>query len=231
MSKLPQFSSERFFAVLLVAAVAFSYFWVALPGLSKYSLQLFALCLAGFFVLRRLSGARLHHLLPGQLSFDLLLITIGFLVFIGATGAIGSPFFPLSFLYLFALVFSSSARVSIPVMGAVLLFFYALTPALTWSQLPSLLSIPLLLILFLLGKSQYQQSQTTQVLLEQESETLTIVSHTASTLEAFLSSFMLPKLDSLENLSKRNSATLQELSSQISLLKSEVEKLLKRAST
>lgn len=229
MPQLPRFTSEKAFAATLIAAVVLSYFWVVVPTLSQYSTQLFALCLVAFLVLRRLSGARWAHVLPDQLSLDLLVLTIAFLVIIGATGALNSAFFPLSFLYFFALVFSSSPKVSIPTLGAVSVFLYATTTGFGLTEGMSLASLIGLFLLFLVGKVQYSKVTQTQILLEQETETLTIVEHTAGTLQEFLQGYLAPKLTALENLSQNNAATRDELASQVSLLKTEVEKLLKRA--
>ena len=222
-------SAERLYTISVLLVVGASYFWVVVPEISQYSLQLFAVCLAVFLLLHRRNGGTIRKLFPQHLSVELLLITAAFLVLLGSTSGILSPFFPLTFLYIFALVFATPSRTSIPVMGALVLFFYALSPELSMRNLVTLGSIPLMVLLLLLGKSQYHQVQTTQILLQKETETLSIVESSASTLESFLQDYLYLKLAALEQLSQQNATTMKELTSQISLLKTEVEKILKRS--
>ena len=112
--------TSRFQAILLVAAVALAYFWLQVPALSRYSLQIFAATVFVFFVIKRLKKAKLWHVLPESMSLEMALVTFAFLLLIGATGNIESHFYVLTYIHLFLLTLTTRVSTAISTTVAVM---------------------------------------------------------------------------------------------------------------
>lgn len=152
----------------LSAAVFAAYVWLSFTSLAQYSLQVFALCILLYFVLKKLNDAAVWEILPTTAVDEMTLVTFAFLILIGATGGDESVFFPLIFIYLFFLSMTMRVATAITLCLEVLLFLYALSPS------PSLLlvNIPIVMTFFLFAKYQYDQAKTKQTIIEIESNEL-----------------------------------------------------------
>lgn len=152
----------------LSAALFAAYVWLSFSSLAQYSLQVFALCILLYFILKKLNDAAVWEVLPTTAVDEMILVTFAFLILIGATGGAESIFFPLIFIYLFFLSMTMHLATAITLCLEVLLFLYALSPS------PSLLlvNIPIVMTFFLFAKYQYDQAKTKQTIIEIESNEL-----------------------------------------------------------
>lgn len=159
-------------AVSLLLAVALAYLWLQVPVLRDHSLQIFAVMMISFFVLKRLRKAKLWHIAPEPGSWELSLITFSFLLLIGATGNTDSIFYPLGFLHLFFLVLASTVPTAIVATTGIMLFHYAMEPSFNLGHLQVLITLPTMLVLFIFTKYQYDQSRFKQNLLKEEEKVI-----------------------------------------------------------
>jgi len=158
-------------ALLLLALLA-AYIWLQIPLLASYSLQAVALATLLFFGNRILQKKNIRHWLPDQGSLDMVFITFGLMILIGATGNLHSPFAFLMYIHLFVLVMTSAASTSIIVGCATVLFHYALTPTLQPQDWSTLLTIPIVLFIFLFAKEQYEEVATAKKTISNEEDQL-----------------------------------------------------------
>ena len=216
--------TSRFQAILLVAAVALAYFWLQVPALSRYSLQIFAATVFVFFVIKRLKKAKLWHVLPESMSLEMALVT--FLLLIGATGNIESHFYVLTYIHLFLLTLTTRVSTAISTTVAVMIFHFMLTPGLDLGELNSVLTLPVLLTFFLFAKRQYDEVQLEKTLLAKETAIAESFSSAEHNLETFITDFLKPKLRSLQQLAAKDNTSAKEVATQVSLLESEADKVL-----
>ena len=85
--------SARYHTLVLLLAITLAYLWLQVPVLRTYSFQIFALFLAGFFIVKRFKKAKIWHILPDAASYEITLLTFSFLLLIGATGNTESYFY------------------------------------------------------------------------------------------------------------------------------------------
>lgn len=187
-------------AVSIVVAVALAYLWLQVPLLREYSLQIFALMMVVFFVIKRLRKAELWHIAPEPGSFELTIITFSFLLLIGSTGNTSSIFFPLGFIHLFFIVLATTVPVAIVATASVMLFHYAADPRLGIELVQTLITLPIMLALFMFAKFQYDQSKYQEKVLEKEKSVIDTLSREEQVLESFVTSFLRPKLQELHKL-------------------------------
>lgn len=158
--------------ISLMAAIALAYLWLQVPALRDHSLQIFAVMMVGFFVIKRIRKAKLWHIAPDRESWELSIITFSFLLLIGATGNTESIFYPLGFLHLFFIVLASTVPTAIGATAGIMLFHYAIEQSFTFSDLQTMISLPIMLVLFIFTKHQYDQSQFKQNLLKEENKAI-----------------------------------------------------------
>jgi len=212
-------------SVLLLGAIAVAYIVLHIPALSGYSLQVFAGSLVLFFILKRIKRAKLWHILPDKMSLEIGLLTFAFTYLIGATGNTHSIFYPLSYIHLFLLIFSSTPLTSVSTIIFLMLFHYSLEPNLSIEEVGSVLSLPVIGMILLFAKKQYDEVHVKEVELEKELVKLDKTSQKERSLEGFLAGFLSPKLHMLQQLLKDPDTTKDTVLKQLSLLESEVEKL------
>lgn len=110
--------------ILLFAAVAGVYVWVATPGLSQYTLQLVAVLVLAFaaahFFKKKSQPIRTH------ISLDLTLLTAMILLLITETGALASPFFFMLYFLLFVVAFVYEIEATLVLTGTLILYFFIL---------------------------------------------------------------------------------------------------------
>ncbi len=224
----------------LSAALITAYIWLNVPTLEQYSLQVFALCILLYFILKKLNDAAVWEILPTTAVDEMVLVTFAFLILIGGTNGTESIFFPLIFIYLFFLSMTMKLPTAIALSLEVLLFFYALSP----SPIPSpiLINIPVVMTFFLFAKHQYEQAKEKQAIIEIESNELTSyqiylqqkdheldqandkIWGWVEFLNSFVFSFLQPKIDNLIEMVDYPQ-NRQAVKGQLTLIRLELEKL------
>lgn len=210
---------------LLALAIGLAYLWLMTPALEKYSLQAMALVVLIYAAVKIATRAKFWQILPTRMSIETALATFAFLLLIGSTGNLASWFFPLSYIHLFFIIFSSQIGTSIIISMLILLFHFALNPALNQHELVSLATLPIVMLFFLFARKQHQEVITDQYIITQSEQELAEVNYDANAMEKFLVEFLSPKLDQLKELSNYpgNSPTIY---GQITIIKIEIEKLM-----
>lgn len=223
--------------ILLLLTIVTTYLWLTHTFLKDYSLQLFALLIFLFLIIKRTKNAKIWYILPDKISAEMALLTGGFLLLIGATGNLSSIFFPLTYVHLFFLVLASHPITTAFTTIGVLWFHYSLTPNLLPEDISVLTTLPLLWLIFMFAKHEYDETQVQKHIIETEEIQLERLSGAEQTLEKFMTQFLQPKLNLIEEeLNKREKSkdsdkdesaiTLKDVSIQLSLLKNEVSKII-----
>lgn len=214
--------------ILLAASIGLAYVWLQIPELTFYSLQAFGLTVIVYFGLKRVSQAKLWYLVPAHSSLEMVVATFAFLLLIGSTGNLSSPFYSLTYIHLFLLVFSSGYKTSSITTGLIMLFHYSLSPENFISVSGSILSLPIILFFFLFAKSQYEEVIREKSIIAADEATLTDLEGQTLDLEVFLNEFVSHKLQQLRALANDPITNKQALLGQISLIEIEVEQVLSR---
>jgi hypothetical protein len=179
----------------LIVALALAYAWMVLPELRGYSLQLASLGLVLFFVLKRVSRSRLHHILPRPDSLEAAILLGVVSLGIGATGGLASPFLPVYYLLLFITVLTLSLSSNLVALAGMSLFLWGTTPhPLASIQLIELVSLPFLLPLMVFARMQFDEAKEQKYLAEQEE---ILLDEQEEQVVEFLSSHLHPKLQGL----------------------------------
>lgn len=217
----------RFFEpVSVVCSLLVAYVWVTLPALRGLSLQLTTLTLLVFFVMKRLSHSRLHHILPKPESLETALLVGTVALGVGATGGLTSPFLPLFHLVLFASVLSLRLTTNLITMLGLTVFLWATSQqplsANAWIEL---LSLPFLLPLMLFARAQFDEVRELRYLAEQER---TVLQTEEKEVEQFLRQFLHPKLIWLLHTIHTSPDNVWIVERQMSLLEKESREFLIR---
>ena len=223
----PQRHIVRQSAALVLSVIA-AFLWLQIPFLKPYALQGFSAAVVIFFLLKRIKKAKIWHILPSKASLEMSLLTFAFLLFIGSTGNLNSIFYPLTYVHLFFLVLATHVPAAIVATICVLFFHYALEATLGIPEIQTLFSIPIMLLIFLFAKAEYDQAHAAQALLEKEETELKEITKEQHMLHTFVNNFLKPKLLTLENLAKNPEENSKEVGTQISLLISEIEKIVNK---
>lgn len=154
--------------LMLLSAIALAYIVLHFPELHDYSLQIFVGTIGIFFILKRIKRAKLWHVLPDKMSVEVAILTFAFVYLIGATGNTHSIFYALSYVHLFFLIFSSTPLTSISTIIFLMLFHYALEPVLAMDEVGSLLSLPVIGMILLFAKKQYDEVHLKEEVLEKQ---------------------------------------------------------------
>ncbi len=215
-------------SILIAASAILAYLWLSAPMLRGYSLQAFALAILIFIVLKRLNKSRFWHLLPTKGSFEMVILAFAFLLLIGATGNIESYFYPTIYAYLFFLAMTTHFSTAIIGTLSVMMFHYALAPQFSSLEAGTLLTIPLMLIFFLFAKQQYDEAKLEKQLNQAGQAELAAVENSEQTLEAFIESFLTPKLRAISSLALKKDTDIKEIVVQLDLLENESGKIVKQ---
>jgi hypothetical protein len=210
--------------VLLSMVIAFVYVWLHVPTLAYYSLQIYALSIVFYFILKYLSRAKFWHIAPTAHSLEMMVATFSFLLLIGSTGNTSSVLYPLGYVHLFFLVFATPISTSIITTLLIILFHFGLSEGNLYQELPHLLTLPLMLILFLFTKHQHQELILEKHMIQQEEQNIGFV-------QKFLQEFINPKLTLLKNLSENAYQNQDGIISQIMLIEIEINKLIAKLDT
>jgi hypothetical protein len=187
--------------LIISAAIGLVYLWLRIPALSSFSLQLFAITILSYFVIKKIHKAKIWQLLPAHASVEMAIVTIAFLLLIGATGNLHSVLFALSFVHLFLLAFKTDVVTACVATIEIVLFHFALTADPSLSELSFLLSLPLVMAFFLVIKQQYARIFWQQQQLAREEKQLAETKQLDQQLQNFLSGFLEEKLNKLQRMS------------------------------
>lgn len=220
--------STALHTTLLALTVGLVYWWLHTPWLIPYSLQAFAVAVLLYFIVKRLSKAKLWHIAPATLSLEMVIATFAFLMLIGATGNTRSILFPLTFVHLFFLVLATELGTAIFMSLLIVLFHYGMAPQLWPQELPTLLTIPLITLFFLFTKQQYDEVQRKKNIIHQEEAALESSEQQVQAFKTFAATFLQPKLTQLQELSHYAAANQQAIQGQLTLIQLEIDKLMRK---
>jgi peptidoglycan hydrolase CwlO-like protein len=159
--------------VVVLSSIVLSYLFVSNNFLSQYSLQAVAIATMAFFAVKVVNQQKIHHFIPQYASFEVALITFIFTLLIGATGNTESIFYPLIYIYLFLLVFSTYTQTAIITTLGLMLYQYILMPGwVSYVDTFDLVSIPIVLVFFIFAKQQHEALIQENQQLEAEDNTL-----------------------------------------------------------
>ncbi|MEK7458481.1 MAG: hypothetical protein AAB612_03310 [Patescibacteria group bacterium] len=198
--------SMRSHLVGIICATILSYVWIIDPDLQQFSLQLTGVLFLLFLVVQKFAGKRLGSLSTDSTSYELIIITTALFVLVGSTGGISSIFLPLTYGLLFLSVLTLHTTTIVTLTASIPLFLWAISQhALSVHDIATLLSFPALLPLLLFARQEHKRIQADEQSLESSG---TYMQESG----LFLSTFLLPKLEKLLELSQypeHNSETLQ----------------------
>ncbi len=160
---------------LLILSTAGVYFWLTLPKLAPFTLQLVAvlvLLYLGSHWLKHHSSFFILHT-KNTVPLDLTILTSMILLLISETGALASPFFFLCYFLLFAVAMLYEIEATLVLTGVLILFFMFL-PDPNWTQIISLIMITPLAI-FTAHSYESVLAEERQ-LAREETDTLTFLS-------------------------------------------------------
>ncbi len=216
---------SAYHTLIISVAIGLTYIWLKLPALNQYSLQLFAVTVLIYFVIKKIHKARFWQLMPTHASIEMAVVTVAFLLLIGATGNLKSVLFALSFVHLFLLALKTDLVTACVVTIEIVLFHFALTQNPSVGELSFLISLPVVMIFFLFAKQQYFRVFAQQRALAAEQEQLVKAQQIDHQLESFLSGFLEEKLGKLQRLSffpAENQRQMQAEMAEIAVLTDEL---------
>lgn len=163
-------NSDLYQTILILISIILAYLWMSIPTLEQYSLQAFALSAVGYFLIKRSKQHKLYHILPSKNSSEMALATFAFLILVGSTGNFESPLYPFTYVHLYFLTMTTSRNTTIVGTTAIMLFHYALSPMLIPEVWSHLLTIPIVMVFFLLAKDEHEEVLRDRHIIELESE-------------------------------------------------------------
>jgi hypothetical protein len=223
--------------ILILGAILLVYVWLTIPALTPYSLQAFAGATLIFFIIKRIKKASVWHVLPEAHSYEIVFVTFAILLLVGATGNLESVFYSFTYIHLFFLVMTSKNKTAIVATMGVILFHYALMPATQARNIAELMNVPLLLVLFLFSKKQYDEVMIDREIIKNERAEINVLNQKESGLESFIANFLKPKLAIVREIVEveqdldqgdNQENNLQNIKTQIDLISSESEKILEK---
>lgn len=212
--------------LFLALTVGFVYWWLHTPALNYYSLQVFALTVALYFVLKRLTRSKIWHLAPKTQSFEMILATFAFLIIIGYTGNLNSVLFSLTYVHLFFLVFSTQISTSIIISALIIVFHYAQAGTDSTRMLSVLITIPILTVFFLFSKRQYDEVQKEKRIVSGEEKALAQALEHQRQLTHLITNFIAPKLGQIKGMSLNAAQNRDAILGQIFILQMEINRFI-----
>ena len=214
--------------LLLAITLGFVYWWLQIPSLSFYSLQAFAVSVVLYFVAKRASKAKFWHIAPAAQSFEMVLATFAFMILIGFTGNFESILFPLTYVHLFFLVFSTHLTTSIVTALFLIIFHYALGGGAVSVAISETLTIPIMLIFFLFTKHQYNEVIREKKIIEGEEKALSNSLKKQKEITNLITKFVQPKLAQIKELSVHADKNRDAIIGQIFIMQMEISKFLEK---
>ncbi len=205
--------------LLIIIALSLSYIWVSVPELRDISLQLTGGLLLVYFLSKRFTANRLHHILPKPESFETALLTTAVAVIIGSTGSLESPFLPLFHIILFVSVLTISLEANIIKMIGLTIFLWSTSVhPLTRGMWIELLSLPFLMPLMIFARLEFEEAREERHMHQLEDD---LLKQQESHILLFLGTYVKPKLSYIRQLLQL-SENIPAASKQLSLLEQEV---------
>lgn len=220
--------SAHIHSFLLALTVGFVYAWLQHPTLGQFSLQAFAFAALLYFGLKRLNNAKIWHITPAYISFEMIIATFAFLLLIGSTGNTTSLFYPLTYLHLFFLVLATHVSTSIITTGMLVLFHYGLTPSLSSTEISQLLTIPMMTILFLFAKQQHEEVIKERAIIEADEHALAQARNHEFTLMSFLTTYLPQKIAQVKHLTQNAALNKDAITGQLTLLEIETANMVQK---
>lgn len=215
--------------VALIIAIGAAFWWLSIPALDAFTPQLFAVSTLIYFLLKKFSKAKFWHILPSHTSLELVVASFAILILIGSTGNISSPFYALTYIHLFLLVFSTGNKTSTIALMLIMIFHTALSSspqADTLALISHLVSLPVLFFFFLFAKSQYLEVIRERNIIASDEVTVHELQDTVHDLTHFLESFSQKKLLQIKSLLHAPQENSKAILGQLSLLELEIERKL-----
>jgi len=214
--------------LLLAITLGFVYWWLQIPALSFYSLQAFAISVVLYFIAKRASKSKLWHIAPAAQSFEMVLVTFAFMMLIGFTGNFESILFPLTYVHLFFLVFSTHLTTSIVTALLLIIFHYALGGGSVNVAMSESITIIVMLIFFLFTKHQYNEVIREKKIIEGEEKALSCSLEKQKKLNELIVKFIQPKLAQIKELSLHADKNRDAIIGQIFIMQMEISKFLEK---
>ncbi len=212
----------------IIFAILGAFFWLQMPLLQTFSLQIFALTLIIFFAIKWISKKTQFSFLPDPTSFEIVPLSFALLILVGSTGSAQSGFFPLMYVLLLLIVLTTQYYASILIVGFLILFIYGTSELQNTQYWQAVISIPLMGVFFLYLEHQLNLSKKQAVSLEAKEESLREAQTSVIKLLDFIRDFLKPKLISLLRFGDQANTSKVMLLNQIDLLLSETEKIQKK---
>ncbi len=217
---MPRLSSLAY-TILILISITLSYLWIELPFLAPFSLQAIAITVLLYLILKKFNNSKLWHIAPAAMSLEMALATFAFNLLVGFTGGIESILFPLIYVQLFFLVFSSPVGTSIYVSTGMILFYYALGIEFSTRDITSLITIPLTLIFFIFAKTQYQELQEKNKQIEEEEQ---LIADEKQEVTELIETHLKPKLEKIKQLTDEQSGQeIEEVKEELESLEGHLE--------
>jgi hypothetical protein len=214
--------------LLLAITLGLVYWWLQIPALSFYSLQVFAISVVLYFVAKRISKAKIWHIAPTAQSFEMVLATFAFMMLIGFTGNFESILFPLTYVHLFFLVFSTHITTSIATALLLIVFHYALGGGSISLAISESITILVMLVFFLFTKHQYNEVIREKKIIEGEEKALSNSLNKQKEITNLITKFVQPKLAQIKELSVHADKNRDAIIGQIFIVQMEISKFLEK---
>ena len=214
--------------LLLAITLGLVYWWLQIPALSFYSLQVFAISVVLYFVAKRISKAKIWHIAPTAQSFEMVLATFAFMMLIGFTGNFESILFHLTYVHLFFLVFSTHITTSIATALLLIVFHYALGGGSISLAISESITILVMLVFFLFTKHQYNEVIREKKIIEGEEKALSNSLNKQKEITNLITKFVQPKLAQIKELSVHADKNRDAIIGQIFIVQMEISKFLEK---
>lgn len=144
--------------ILLLAATSGIYFWLTLPFLTSYSLQLVAALILLYLTSHWLKSKKPHWFHRSTITLDITILTCMILLLVSETGALTSPLFFLLYFLLFGVAMLYEIEATLVLTGVLILFFLFLpgTNLSDLAHLSELLALIMITPLAILFGHQYE---------------------------------------------------------------------------
>lgn len=164
---------------LLIASVFGVYFWLTIPSLAPFTLQLVAILVLLYLGSHWLKSHRPTWFHRSTVTLDLTILTSMILLLVSETGSLASPFFFLCYFLLFAVAMLYEIEATLVLTGVLTLFFLFVEKTtlsgVEWgTQIISLIMITPLAIFT--GHSYESKLAEERALAREETDTLTFLS-------------------------------------------------------
>ncbi len=226
--------SANKYAVLLTMSVLSAYLYLQIPALKHYYLQAFALASALYLLFQKRQRGRFSLVLPENNSANLALLSFAVLLLVGASGALSSVFFAVTFIYLFFLALSVPLFVALLITLEVMAFYFSMSIALQSSlALPmtawsNLVAIPVVMMFYLFARAQYEKAYQNSLLMKAESRELLRARSDDEAVNEFVTSLINKRLPMLEFLLSFPAQNKTAIDSEIVVLKRDLNVLLRQ---